>query len=324
MQKVDGAMMQQYSAELKNWNKWGPDDELGTLNYVRPEHIVEAARLIRKGKVFSMAIDFAATGPQTGKDGRINPAHAMLATGTDAVLGKQDARGCPYADDMVTMPLQAATHWDALGHIFHAFDDKQGQREVLMWNGYPASYVGSRGLEKCGIQNTRAKMVGRGVLLDVARYKGMDPLPDGFGITVDDLEGCANRSNLEVRRGDFVLVRTGQVGKCVREGKWGDFAGGDAPGLEFETLKWLHDVEVAGLASDTWGVEVRPNRSDEYHQPWHQVCIPILGLTHGEIFYLDDLAADCAEDGRYEFFFVAPTIPFVGATASPINPLAIK
>ena len=110
----------------------------------------------------------------------------------------------------------------------------------------------------------------------------------------------------------------------MREGEWSDFAGGDAPGLEFETLKWLHDTEVAGLASDTWGIEVRPNRSDEYEQPWHQICLPIMGMAHGEIFRLDELGADCAEDGRYEFFFVAPTIPFVGATASPINPLAIK
>ena len=102
------------------------------------------------------------------------------------------------------------------------------------------------------------------------------------------------------------------------------YPGGDAPGLAFETLDWLHKKQVAAVATDTWGAEVRPNPSDEANQPWHWISIPIMGLTVGEIFYLAELAKDCAEDSRYEFMFVGPALPITGAVASPTNPLAIK
>ncbi|MGH7090626.1 MAG: hypothetical protein ACREFQ_17160, partial [Stellaceae bacterium] len=89
-------------------------------------------------------------------------------------------------------------------------------------------------------------------------------------------------------------------------------------------LDWLYKKEVAAIATDTWGVEVRPNETDEANQPWHWISIPIIGLTVGEIFYMAELAKDCGEDGRYEFMFVAPALPVTGAVGSPVNPLAIK
>jgi kynurenine formamidase len=123
-----------------------------------------------------------------------------------------------------------------------------------------------------------------------------------------------------------VLVRTGQLGKCLRSESWGDYAGGDAPGLAFETLNWIHSHEIAAVASDTWGVEVRPNETneEEAYQPWHWVAIPNMGLSVGEIFYLEELAEACADDSRYEFFFVAPPLPITGASGSAVNPIAIK
>src|SRR5690606_37239789 len=103
-----------------NWGKWGPDDEIGTLNYVTPDDVTAAARLVRKGSVFSLALEFDREGPQKGLWGnRYNPIHTMLATGTDAVAGNQDAGGLRYADDAVSMPLQCGTQWDGLGHIFY-------------------------------------------------------------------------------------------------------------------------------------------------------------------------------------------------------------
>ena len=108
------------AARLKNWSKWGPDDELGTLNYVKPADLIKAAALVRRGKAFSLGLDFNQNGPQrTGWGGRFNPIHTMLATGTDAVAGRQEAGKLRYADDMVTMPLQCGTQWDGLGHIFY-------------------------------------------------------------------------------------------------------------------------------------------------------------------------------------------------------------
>src|SRR3984957_15523574 len=152
--------------KLKNWGRWGKDDQIGTLNHITPEDIVRAAGLIRTGKVFALGIPLDRNGPQTGLfGGRWNPIHTMLATGTDAVAGRQDkVPGVRYADDALNMPVQAATHWDALGHVF--YDEK-------MYNGFDAREADSSGLGKLGIEHTRNKMVGRGVLLDVARFRGV-------------------------------------------------------------------------------------------------------------------------------------------------------
>ena len=103
-----------------------------------------------------------------------------------------------------------------------------------------------------------------------------------------------------------------------------DYAGGDAPGLAFETAEWIYEKEIAAICTDTWGCEVRPNETQDASQPWHWVVIPMIGITMGEIFYLKDLAADCVEDKVYEFFFCGPPLPVTKAVGSPINPMAIK
>ena len=111
----------------------------------------------------------------------------------------------------------------------------------------------------------------------------------------------------------------------MRAGEWGGYGGGDAPGLKFETAEWIHRKEIAAICADTWGCEVRPNKSEAgIFQPWHWVVIPMMGITMGEIFWMEDLAADCAKDGVYEFFFNAPPLPITGAVGSPINPQAIQ
>ena len=127
-----------------------------------------------------------------------------------------------------------------------------------------------------------------------------------------------------MRRGDFCIVRTGQMEERLAKGEWGTYAGGPAPGLAFETCAWIAEKEIATICSDTWGIEVRPNETDELGQPLHWVTIPAIGVTHGEMFFLKDLAADCAADRIYEFFFTAPPLNITHGTGSPINPLAIK
>lgn len=303
--------------ELKNWGKWGADDELGVLNYITPGDIVDAARLVRKGKVFRLGLNLDEQGPQRGLfGGRWNPLHHMLATGTDAVAGKHDeVPGLRYADDFINLPTQCATQWDALAHVFH------GEQ---MWNGYDARLVDSQGAHQNGIEHFAAKMVGRGVLLDVARFNGEDCLPDGYAIDSAELDATAEKQGVEVRRGDFVVVRTGQMEDRLAAGEWGGYAGGDAPGLSFETLDWLQGKQIAAICSDTWGIEVRPNEGPGLCQPWHEVTIPGIGIVHGEIMYVKDLADDCAEDGVYEFFMVAPPLVITRGTGSPINPNAIK
>jgi kynurenine formamidase len=314
---VGKAAIYEAAEKLKNWGRWGKDDQVGTLNHVGAEEIAAAAKLVRKGKVFAMGIPLNQQGPQSGLfGGRWNPIHTMLATGTDAVAGRFDETNkLRFADDAINMPVQAATHWDSLGHIF--LDDK-------MYNGHDARRVDGGGVNVLGIEHTRAKMVGRGVLLDVPRHKGVPWLEDGYGISNDELDATAKAQGVEVRKGDFVIVRTGQMERCLAEKKWGNYAGGDAPGVRFENCYWCQEKQVAGICSDTWGVEVRPNETKEVQQPWHWVVIPAMGLTMGEMFYLAELAEDCAGDGVYEFFFTGPPLIITGGTGSPINPLAIK
>jgi len=279
--------------------------------------IVAAAKLVKQGKVFGMGIPLDRSGPQNGLfGGRWNPIHTMLATGTDSIAGVFDEHlKIRYADDALHMPVQAATHWDSLGHVF--YEDK-------MYNGYPAKYVDSGGVHKNGIEHTRSKMVGRGVLLDIARFKGVDYLEDGYGIPNDELDACAKAEGVSIGKGDFVIIRTGQMENCLKTGVWGGYAGGDAPGVKFENCYWAQEKQIAAICSDTWGVEVRPNETTEANQPWHWVVIPAMGLTMGEIFYLKELAEDCAQDKVYEFMFTAPPLVITGGTGSPINPQAIK
>jgi kynurenine formamidase len=312
----DLAHLRATAEKCKNWGRWGPDDEAGTLNFIEPEDVVKASQLVKKGKVFSLGLNFDRFGPQKGLWGnRFNPIHTMLATGTDAVAGNQDAGGLRYADDMVSLPLQCGTQWDALGHIFY---DEQ------MWNGYDARLVDSDGAQKNGIEKVKDRMFGRGVLLDVARHIGVDYLEDGMAMTNDDLNETAEAQGVEIRRGDFVICRTGQMEQRLEAKDWGGYAGGDAPGLAFETADWIYEKEIAAICCDTWGCEVRPNETKDASQPWHWVVIPMIGITMGEIFYLKELAEDCAKDGVYEFLFTAPPLPITKGVGSPINPMAVK
>ena len=301
----------------RQWGRWGPDDELGTLNNATPRMIADASKLVRKGKAFGLAMNFDSLGPYktSPKTRRFNPIHVMLRTGADCCSPHMPQVGIFGADDMVTMPLQCGTQWDALSHVFY-YD--------RMWNGYDARLVTNTGAIKCGIEKTRDRMVGRGVLLDIPRHLGLPWLPDGYGIGTELLDACATRQGVTVGAGDFVIVRTGQMERCQAEGDWGDYAGGDAPGLKFETADWLRAKDIAAVATDTWGVEVRPCEVAEINMPLHWIAIPLIGLSLGEIFQLKDLADDCADDGVYEFFFCAASLPFTGAVGTPTNPMAIK
>ena len=302
---------------LSNWGRWGANDQIGTLNHVTPADIVNAGKLIRKGRVFALGLSLKEPIQSGLFGGRWNPIHTMLATGTDAAAGNQDIPFpyLRYADDAINMPCQASTQWDALCHIF--LDDK-------MYNGFDATLVDARGARKLGIEHVRDKMAGRGVLLDIARWKGVDWLEDGYAITNDDLDGCAAAQGVAIGRADFVIIRTGQQERCLAQKNWAGYAGGNAPGLAFETCYWIQEKQLAAICTDTWGCEVRPNETNAANQPWHWVVIPAMGLSMGEIFYVKELAEDCAQDKVYEFFFNAPPLHLPGGAGSPINPQAIK
>jgi kynurenine formamidase len=301
---------------VSNWGRWGDDDIRGTLNFVDEERRRAAAGLVRQGRALSLSISLDIFGPQNGDLGRFNPVHTMSKVVTEP--SSEFPHGFGGADDMLMMPMQAATHWDGLGHIFdrgRAYNGREA-RNVVTVDGDGVT----------GIDQVTDAFVARAVLLDVGHRFGDDgELPDGFAITPEMLDEviAAQGPSSAVGRGDVVLLRTGQMTRCRREG-WGGYAGGDAPGLSFTTVDWIHEREIAAVASDTWGVEVRPNEFAAAYQPWHQVVIPHIGLYVGELFALDVLAAACADDGVYEVLLVAPPLAVTGGVGAPANPIAIR
>ena len=299
--------------KVNNWGRWGPDDEIGTINLITPEARREAAACVRTGKAFSLALPLSQTeGIQTGAiPGRVNPLRTMVAINTP-MLG--DPTAFCTSDDVVVMGLQAGTHWDGLGHV--SYDGR-------LYNGNPASSINEFGASKCGIHRIRT-LVGRGVLLDVARAKGVDVLEGGYPITGDDLDAACEMGRVTVRPGDIVLVRTGQMTHL--QGPTRDLMayGVPASGPSTKTVEWFHSHDVAAVATDNLTFEVYPCERDDMILPVHLLHLVEMGMTQGQNWVLDDLAADCADDGVYEFLLDATPQPFTNAVGSPVNPVAVK
>ena len=298
-----------FGERVRNWGRWGADDERGTVNLITPERLVEAAGLIRKGQIFDLGIPFDGDGPQPG-GGRINPVRLMSETGANQVF----PGAFRYADDYVFMPLQGASQWDALAHVY--YDDQ-------LYNGYPSSNVSVKGATKVSIDKMAKGIAGRGVLLDIARLLDVEWLEQGKVITPEELDRAASTQGVEMRSGDILLFRTGWRKKFLTEKDAVSFMAGE-PGLGMACIDWLHQHEVAAVCSDNWAVEVLPGEYDDQLLTVHMVLIRDMGMTLGEILDFEELSADCAADGVYEFFFCAPPIKFTNAVGSPINPLAIK
>jgi len=293
---------------LSNWGRWGADDEKGTINHITPERLVEAGKLIKQGKIFDLGIPMDQNGPQKG-GGRINPVHLMSQTGQ----GQNIPGGFHFADDYIFMPLQGSSQWDGLAHVY--YDDQ-------LYNGFPASDVGLGGAEHDSITAIAKGVAGRGVLLDIARLKGVDWLNKGYVITPEDLEAAAAKQGVEIKPGDILLFRTGWR-KMFKAGNPEDFMSGE-PGLGIECCEWVYSKEISAICSDNWAIEVIPGQDPGVTLPVHMVLIRDLGVTLGEILDFDELADDCAADGVYEFFFCCPPLKVTKAVGSPINPLAMK
>jgi kynurenine formamidase len=304
--------------QVRNWGRWGPHDEIGTLNHITPDSIAAACRLVTAGKVFALGIPLQRQGPQSGTRQRFNPIHTMFRDGGDQpkdAAGVVEMQGYGGSDDWIVMPLQCVTQWDSLAHVFY---------EGKMYNGFDATLVTSSGAAKNSIDKTKDKIVGRGVLLDVALHKGVRALASGYAITVDDLEATAAAQKVQVQRGDILLIRTGHMSRYLDKGDWRHFDLDESPGVSVHTAPWMHAREIAAVASDNYAVEVRPSELAPFRSPFHICAIPNMGLTLGEIFFLEELAADCAADGRYAFLLVAPPLPVTAGVGTPINPYAMK
>lgn len=302
--------IRELARKVSNWGRWGEDDERGTVNFITPDKIRQAAACVKRGVVFSLGLRLDANGPQIGQGGRLNPQHFMTAT-AGVIYPHSPFR---YADDVVVMPLQCATQWDSLAHVH--YDGK-------LYNGYSAASITAAGAARNSIDKQADGIVSRGVLLDLARLAGLERLAPGHAIKPPELEAAEKAQGVRVATGDVLMIRTGHLSLFKNDGDRVGYMR-TMPGLSLSCAEWLHARQVAAVATDTNAVEVIPFEESGTPLPLHMVCIRDMGLTLGEMFDLDALAADCAADGVYECLFTAPPLKVTAAVGSPLNPLAIK
>ncbi|GAA2542732.1 cyclase family protein [Streptomyces levis] len=303
------AAFHEIAKRVNNWGRWGPDDELGTLNLITDEVVREAAATVRTGRRVPLALPLRQDGVQTGMiPGRVNPLHVMVQINQE--LFGPGTVAC--SDDAVTMGLQAATHWDALPHVSHS---------GRLYNGRPAHTVTAHGgAEFSGIATVR-HLVTRGVLLDVARARGTDRLDGSYAVTPEDLDAAEELAGTRVRAGDAVLVRTGQM-RVFLAGDRHAYAY-PSPGLSVRTPEWFHARDVAAVANDTLTFEVVPPESEDLWLPVHALHLVEMGMPQGQNWNLEKLSTACGETGRYAFLLSATPEPFTGATGSPVAPVAV-
>lgn len=299
-----------------NWGRWGEHDQRGTVNFLTPDLVAAAARLIQTGQVISCAIPLDQGGPIHPT--RVPVVHLYSYSGTDMVGGAELTRAYPGfqgTDDYLFMPVQGTTQWDGLSHFGH---------EDTIYNGFWMGNVeGHMGAKRCSIHLLSDSLVGRGVLLDLPRHLGVERLEGGRAIASAELDACAVAQGVELRRGDIVLIRTGHVPWYYELRRKHEFWRGGAPGLAMDAATWAHEREMAAIAMDNIAIEVEPFASDEQVYPLHSRLIRDLGLTLGEVWWLEDLADACEAAGRYEFFLSAPPLNITNASGSMLNPVAI-
>ena len=307
------------STKLSNWGRWGDEDEIGTANFITPDAIVRASKLVRKGIVFSCAIPLNERGPVF--PGRLPPKHLMTLSGADyeageKTFGRVPEGGLKIADDYIFAPLQCSTQWDALAHAWYGNQ---------LYNGFSQREIrGSVGARRLGIDKVHRHFVGRGVLLNLVRALGAeDRLSPGYAVSPDDLDKALAMESLRVETGDILLIRTGHLPWFYTLKDKQEFWQG-APGLGQATVPWLYENNVAAVAVNNIAVEVQPSETPDAVLPLHAALIRDLGMTLGEMFHLEELADDCAADGVYEFLFVGQPLRVSGGVGSPINPFAIK
>ncbi|MFI9077779.1 cyclase family protein [Streptomyces sioyaensis] len=297
------------AARVNNWGRWGPDDEIGTLNLITTQVVREAAACIRSGRRIPLALPLRQDGVQTGViPGRVNPLHTMTAVNHE-VFGPGTVA---TSDDAVTMGLQSATHWDGLAHVSHS---------GRLYNNRPAGTVTAHlGATALGIERA-TPIVSRGVLLDVARAHRTDRLPAGHAITPEDLDAAEELARTTVRPGDIVLIRTGQLQHYLAGDR--QAYAFPSPGLSLRTPEWFRARDVAAVANDTLTFEIFPPEIEDLWMPVHALHLVEMGMLQGQNWNLEELSAVCAEEGRGAFFLSATAEPFVGGTGAPVAPVAV-
>lgn len=292
---------------VKNWGRWGRDDELGTLRHLTPERVAAAATLATAGIAVSLAHDLAA-----GHGGHV--AHEMLTCGDD--LGATGIPGYEATRDRIGADVHSldVTHLDALCHMFV---------DGRMYNGATAAAVTREGAERNSVMTAASGVVGRGVLLDVPAALGRAYLEPSHRITVDDLELAAARQGTEVGTGDLLVVSTGRDARAAALGGPLDPFEHGLAGIHPSCLPWLRERDIALLGSDGISDPMPPSTIERWPFPIHQVAITAIGLMLVDNLRLDDLVDRCTQLGRWEFLLLIAPLRIAGATGCPVNPIAL-
>jgi len=302
----------------KNWNRWGPDDETGSLNFLTSAEVLRGARSVRQGKVFTLGERVADPRgdpviPARSSAFRVN---VMDKSYYDAGRGIETEGGLEYADDHISMFVQGSTHFDALGHVW--FDDQ-------IWNGYPAaSTIG--GLAKASILPLAERgIVGRGILLDMAAYKGTSMLEHGETLGLSDIESAAHKQGIKIEKHDIVCLRLGFLQLFYQQGK-DVFKNLSEPGLTYspELVDWFYRMEIPALCTDSISNEASVDPNVGVALTLHAALMRNLGIALNEICNFEKLAKDCRADGQWDFLYAAGPLKIVDGTGAPVNPIAIK
>lgn len=304
-----------------NWGRFGPEDELGTLNYLTPDEVKRGLQAVQSGVVFPLGLPIGDPRGDLVWPGRVPTEHWMVSDRGLYEAGKREpiagTGGVEYADDVVYMYLQGTTQLDSLGHIWY---------DGMLYNGFDARTT-TGGLSRNGIDKVAARgIAGAAVLLDVARYRQRSMLERGELITLQDLLATAAAQGITIERRDMLLLRTGFYLHYVR-GASAEYIGEalSEPGLTYtpELVEWMQEREIPLYGTDTMGNEQTVSSTTGTVQPLHPALITRLGMTLAEMLWLEDLAEHCARSRQYRFFLTMSPLRILGAAGSPVNPLAI-
>ncbi len=297
---------------VRNWGRWGPDDQLGTLNYISPAKVREAAGLVRSGRRVSMEIPInAVAGPDNP-----NPALHLVSQAHDIDIG---SGGLRFGLDYLGMACHGDchTHVDALCHVSY-----KGQT----YNGKSATEVlTSKGATTLDIANYGHGLVGRGVLLDIPRFRGVKWLEPGEAVTRAELEACERAEGVTLGEGDIFVFRTGHHRRRLESGPWRNDpppVGEGKAGLHVDTVPWMHERRIAAFLPDGDG-EAVPSTVEGMIYPIHPLQIVAMGMLASDSLQLEELAAACEAERRFEFMVVGLPLRLPGGTGSPWNPIAI-
>ncbi|MCU1569950.1 MAG: metal-dependent hydrolase [Naasia sp.] len=305
----------------KNWGKWGPDDEVGSLNYLTSAEVLRGVAAVRSGETFTLQVPIGSP-KSDGDPVWPNRSSAIRTAVMDEGFFRR-GEAAPtggdhhYADDKIEMFLQGSTQVDALGHIWY---------DGTIYNGYDASTT-EGSLSKASVEPLGERgIVGRGVLVDIARHRGVRYLQSRESFGIEEVLEAAAAQGVTIEKRDVLLLRTGWLSRFYDVPRDEFYADWSEPGLTYspETVAWFQQMEIPSLVTDLIGNEATHYPGSVVEIPLHSALMRNLGVVFTEVCWLEELADACAADGRWTFLYTAAPLKVVGGSGAPVNPIVIR